>query len=166
MSFTQIARSCSRLAATLAPRRVASGILIQSQASRMMHRIAVPSMTSQLSQAIDELPIQVVLGRQIFTRQYHSQKFGVRSYSAKSTIEDIKFRVLKVVSAYDKVTAEKLNVESHFINDLGLDSLDHVEVIMAMEDEFGFEIPDSDAEKLLKPADIIKYVADKEDVYE
>lgn len=60
----------------------------------------------------------------------------------------------------------KLNVESHFINDLGLDSLDHVEVIMAMEDEFGFEIPDSDAEKLLKPADIIKYVADKEDVYE
>ncbi|KMY96800.1 acyl carrier protein, mitochondrial isoform X2 [Drosophila sechellia] len=143
MSFTQIARSCSRLAATLAPRRVASGILIQSQASRMMHRIAVPSMTSQLS-----------------------QKFGVRSYSAKSTIEDIKFRVLKVVSAYDKVTAEKLNVESHFINDLGLDSLDHVEVIMAMEDEFGFEIPDSDAEKLLKPADIIKYVADKEDVYE
>lgn len=57
-------------------------------------------------------------------------------------------------------------MDSHFINDLGLDSLDHVEVIMAMEDEFGFEIPDSDAEKLLKPCDIIKYVADKEDVYE
>ncbi|XP_017127007.1 acyl carrier protein, mitochondrial isoform X1 [Drosophila elegans] len=143
MSFTQIARSCSRLAATLAPRRIAPGVLVQSQASRMMHRIAVPSMACQLS-----------------------QKFGVRCYSAKSTIEDIKFRVLKVVSAYDKVTADKLNVESHFINDLGLDSLDHVEVIMAMEDEFGFEIPDSDAEKLLKPADIIKYVADKEDVYE
>ncbi|XP_016984096.1 acyl carrier protein, mitochondrial isoform X3 [Drosophila rhopaloa] len=181
MSFTQIARSCSRLAATLAPRRIASGVLVQSQASRMMHKIAVPSMASQLS-----------------------QKFGVRSYSAKSTIEDIKFRVLKVVSAYDKecrgrwqtqsvrrysakpplslklinervllvlklydkIDPSKLNIESHFINDLGLDSLDHVEVIMAMEDEFGFEIPDSDAEKLLKPADIIKYVADKEDVYE
>nr|XP_016993225.2 acyl carrier protein, mitochondrial isoform X3 [Drosophila takahashii] len=181
MSFTQIARSCSRLAATLAPRRIASGALDQSQASRMMHRIAVPSVASQLS-----------------------QKFAVRSYSAKSTIEDIKFRVLKVVSAYDKeccgrwqtqsvrrysakpplslklinervllvlklydkIDPSKLNIESHFINDLGLDSLDHVEVIMAMEDEFGFEIPDSDAEKLLKPADIIKYVADKEDVYE
>ncbi|XP_017127008.1 acyl carrier protein, mitochondrial isoform X3 [Drosophila elegans] len=181
MSFTQIARSCSRLAATLAPRRIAPGVLVQSQASRMMHRIAVPSMACQLS-----------------------QKFGVRCYSAKSTIEDIKFRVLKVVSAYDKecrgrwqtqsvrrysakpplslklinervllvlklydkIDPSKLNVESHFINDLGLDSLDHVEVIMAMEDEFGFEIPDSDAEKLLKPADIIKYVADKEDVYE
>lgn len=60
----------------------------------------------------------------------------------------------------------QLKIESHFINDLGLDSLDHVEVIMAMEDEFGFEIPDSDAEKLLKPADIVRYVADKEDIYE
>lgn len=47
-----------------------------------------------------------------------------------------------------------------------MDSLDHVEVIMAIEDEFGFEIPDIDAEKLLKPGDIIRYVADKEDIYE
>ena len=59
----------------------------------------------------------------------------------------------------------QLKLDSHFMNDLGLDSLDHVEIIMAMEDEFGFEIPDVDAEKLLKPADIIRYVADREDVY-
>ena len=78
------------------------------------------------------------------------------------------------------------------MNDLGLDSLDHVEVIMAMEDEFGiyslnpywcacicikacifhihyflgFEIPDADAEKLVKPADIVRYVGDRQDVYE
>ncbi|XP_063904714.1 acyl carrier protein, mitochondrial isoform X2 [Zophobas morio] len=84
----------------------------------------------------------------------------------KLTEEEIKQRVLKVCSSYDKVTADKLTLDSHFINDLGLDSLDHVEVIMAMEDEFGFEIPDGDAEKLLKPADIVRYVADKEDVYE
>lgn len=60
----------------------------------------------------------------------------------------------------------QLSLESHFINDLGLDSLDHVEVIMAIEDEFGFEIPDVDAEKLLRPVDIVRYVGDKEDVYE
>lgn len=60
----------------------------------------------------------------------------------------------------------QLTIDSHFINDLGLDSLDHVEVIMAMEDEFGFEIPDSDAERLHKPSDIVRYVADKEDIYE
>lgn len=52
------------------------------------------------------------------------------------------------------------------MKDLGLDSLDHVEVIMAMEDEFGFEIPDQDAEKLMRPADLIQYIADKEDIYE
>ena len=58
------------------------------------------------------------------------------------------------------------NYDSHFINDLGLDSLDHVEVIMAMEDEFGFEIPDDHAEKLLTPAKIVQYVCDHEDVFD
>ncbi|KRG06329.1 acyl carrier protein, mitochondrial isoform X2 [Drosophila mojavensis] len=143
MSFTQVARSCGRFAAALHTVRIAKTV-VQTQ-SRMMHRIAMPAIGSQLTQ---------------------KQMFTIRNYSARNTLEEIEHRVLKVVSAYDKVTADKLNVNSHFINDLGLDSLDHVEVIMAMEDEFGFEIPDSDAEKLLKPADIIKYVADKEDVYE
>jgi acyl carrier protein len=50
----------------------------------------------------------------------------------------------------------QLTLESHFINDLGLDSLDHVEIVMAMEDEFGFEIPDDHAEKLLTPAKIVQ----------
>lgn len=59
-----------------------------------------------------------------------------------------------------------MSLDSHFMNDLGLDSLDHVEVIMAMEDEFGFEVPDSDAERLMKPADIVQYIADKNDVFD
>ncbi|XP_017022834.1 acyl carrier protein, mitochondrial isoform X1 [Drosophila kikkawai] len=153
MSFTQIARSCSRLAATLAPKRIASAALVQSQQARMMHRIAVPAVANQWSQEC---------------RRNRWQTQSVRRYSAKPplSLKLINERVLLVLKLYDKIDPCKLNVESHFINDLGLDSLDHVEVIMAMEDEFGFEIPDSDAEKLLKPADIIKYVADKEDVYE
>ncbi|KAG5890780.1 hypothetical protein JTB14_016514 [Gonioctena quinquepunctata] len=91
-----------------------------------------------------------------------------RSYSSKPplTLKLITDRVLLVLNLYDKITPEKLTLNSHFINDLGLDSLDHVEVIMAIEDEFGFEIPDADAEKLLKPADIVRYVGDKEDIYE
>ncbi|XP_010000897.1 PREDICTED: partner and localizer of BRCA2-like [Chaetura pelagica] len=59
-----------------------------------------------------------------------------------------------------------LTAESHFMKDLGLDSLDQVEIIMAMEDEFGFEIPDGDAEKLMCPQEIVDYIADKKDVYE
>ncbi|KAJ8972634.1 hypothetical protein NQ314_000090 [Rhamnusium bicolor] len=91
-----------------------------------------------------------------------------RSYSSKPplTLKLISDRVLLVLKLYDKVNPEKLTLNSHFINDLGLDSLDHVEVIMAIEDEFGFEIPDADAEKLLRPCDIVRYVGDKEDIYE
>ena len=48
--------------------------------------------------------------------------------------------MMNVCKAFDKITADKLTLDSHFINDLGLDSLDHVEVIMAVEDEFGFEV--------------------------
>ncbi|KTG43757.1 hypothetical protein cypCar_00003749 [Cyprinus carpio] len=60
----------------------------------------------------------------------------------------------------------RLQTSSHFMKDLGLDSLDQVEIIMAMEDEFGFEIPDAEAEKLMTPAEIVQYIADKKDVYE
>jgi len=96
-------------------------------------------------------------------------RLQVRNYSVESkklSVEEVRTRVLKVCAAFDKITADKLTVDSHFMNDLGLDSLDHVEVIMAIEDEFGFEIPDGDAERLLKPADIVQYIGDKKDVYE
>ncbi|CAG5090949.1 Similar to ND-ACP: Acyl carrier protein [Cotesia congregata] len=91
-----------------------------------------------------------------------------RWYSGRPplTLNVIRERVLLVLKLYDKVDPSKLTLDSHFMNDLGLDSLDHVEVIMAVEDEFGFEIPDMDAEKLMKPGDIVRYVADREDIYE
>jgi NADH dehydrogenase (ubiquinone) 1 alpha/beta subcomplex 1 len=89
-----------------------------------------------------------------------------RPYSSDVlTLADVKKKVLDVCKAFDKINAEKLTEDSHFMNDLGLDSLDQVELIMLMEDEFGFEIPDADAEKLLRPADVVKYIADKEDLH-
>ncbi|XP_060564568.1 acyl carrier protein, mitochondrial-like isoform X2 [Ruditapes philippinarum] len=94
-------------------------------------------------------------------------KLLYRPYIVKRLTEDeIKWRVLQVCKDYDKVNAEKLSLTSHFMNDLGLDSLDVVEVIMAMEDEFGFEIPDQDADRLMTPESIVQYVCDKEDVYD
>ncbi|KAM6114051.1 LOW QUALITY PROTEIN: acyl carrier protein, mitochondrial [Pterocles gutturalis] len=81
------------------------------------------------------------------------------------TLEGIRERVLYVLKLYDKIDPEKLTAESHFMKDLGLDSLDQVEIIMAMED-VGFEIPDGDAEKLMCPQEIVDYIADKKDVYE
>ena len=53
-----------------------------------------------------------------------------------------------VLNLFDKIDNEKLTPDSHFIKDLGLDSLDHVEIIIAMEDEFGFQIPDDHGETL------------------
>ncbi|KAK9739310.1 Phosphopantetheine attachment site [Popillia japonica] len=107
-----------------------------------------------------------LLDPSLTSNQIHRRYYSPDLIKPKLSAQEIETRVLKVCSAYDKVTADKLKLESHFINDLGLDSLDHVEVIMAMEDEFGFEIPDADAEKLLRPSDIVRYVADKEDIYE
>ncbi|XP_031841036.1 NADH dehydrogenase (ubiquinone) acyl carrier protein isoform X1 [Nomia melanderi] len=92
----------------------------------------------------------------------------VRHYSGPlpMTIDFIQKRVILVLNLYDKIDPKKLTLDSHFINDLGLDSLDHVEVIMAIEDEFAFEIPDMDAEKLFTPSQIVRYVADRHDIYE
>lgn len=74
-------------------------------------------------------------------------------------------RIILVLSLYDKIDPEKLTMDSNFFTDLGLDSLDFVEVIMAMEDEFMFEIPDGDMDRIKTPRDIYQYICDKEDVY-
>eukprot|EP00088_Acartia_fossae_P068463 TRINITY_DN869_c0_g1_i1.p1 TRINITY_DN869_c0_g1~~TRINITY_DN869_c0_g1_i1.p1 ORF type:complete len:148 (-),score=33.09 TRINITY_DN869_c0_g1_i1:858-1301(-) len=88
----------------------------------------------------------------------------LRIVRTMSTETDVESRVLAVCKAFDKISADKVTMTAHFINDLGLDSLDHVEVIMAIEDEFGFEIPDEHAEKLITPQHIVKYVLDQQDV--
>lgn len=77
--------------------------------------------------------------------------------------DDIQKRVLKVCAKYDKIDSSKLDLASHFVDDLGLDSLDHVEIMMELEDEFGLEIPDQDAEKLMRPAEAARYIFKKEE---
>jgi acyl carrier protein len=59
------------------------------------------------------------------------------------------------------VTAEQATLEASFIEDLGADSLDTVELVMAFEEEFGVEVPDEDAEKLLKVSDVVKYIEER-----
>ena len=59
------------------------------------------------------------------------------------------------------IEAEKITIEAKFIDDLGADSLDTVELIMQFEEEFGIEIPDDDAEGLLSVGQAIDYIANK-----
>lgn len=68
-------------------------------------------------------------------------------------------RILNVVKNFDKVDQSKVNPSAAFQNDLGLDSLDTVEVVMAFEEEFSIEIPDSEADKILSTSDAISYIA-------
>ncbi len=60
------------------------------------------------------------------------------------------------------VEAEKVTPEASFVEDLGADSLDTVELVMAFEEEFGMEIPDEDAEQLQTVGDAIKYIKEHE----
>merc|ERR1719312_450568 len=83
---------------------------------------------------------------------------NVRSMSGQEplTLQFIHDRVMLVLNLFDKIDNDKLTAESHFITDLGLDSLDHVEIILVMEDEFGFEIPDEHGESLVNAAQIAR----------
>jgi acyl carrier protein len=59
------------------------------------------------------------------------------------------------------VEPEKVTLEASFVEDLGADSLDTVELVMAFEEEFGIEIPDEDAEGLQKVGDAVRYLQEK-----
>ena len=74
----------------------------------------------------------------------------------------IEQKVKDIIVEQLSVNAEQVTPEAKFIEDLGADSLDIVELVMAFEEEFGVEVPDSDAEKLLTVGDVAKYIEDKQ----
>ena len=76
-------------------------------------------------------------------------------------MSDIEERVKKIVVEHLGVDESKIQSDSKFIDDLGADSLDTVELVMAFEEEFGSEISDSEAEKILTVGDAIKFIESK-----
>ena len=72
--------------------------------------------------------------------------------------EEIKQKVISLIAEQLGKSENEVTLDSQFIEDLGADSLDLVELIMSMEDEFGVEIADEDAEKILKVSDAVGYV--------
>lgn len=70
-------------------------------------------------------------------------------------------KVNEIIAKQLGVDIEKVTPEASFIDDLGADSLDTVELVMAFEEAFNIEIPDEDAEKILKVQDAVKYIEDK-----
>ncbi len=75
--------------------------------------------------------------------------------------KDINATVKKIIADHLGVDEQKVTDEASFIDDLGADSLDTVELVMAFEEEFGSEISDSEAEKILTVGDAIKFIESK-----
>jgi len=73
-------------------------------------------------------------------------------------MSDIESRVSKIVVEHLGVEESKVTNDASFIDDLGADSLDTVELVMAFEEEFGVEIPDDAAEKIQKVGDAVTYI--------
>lgn len=75
--------------------------------------------------------------------------------------EAVADRVRAIIAEQLGVKLEEVTDQASFIEDLGADSLDTVELVMALEEEFGIEIPDEDAEKMASVGDSIKYIGTK-----
>ncbi len=74
--------------------------------------------------------------------------------------DDIFDKVKEIIIEQLGVAETAITLEASFIDDLGADSLDIVELIMALEEEFDLEIPDSDAEKVVTVGDVVDYIKD------
>jgi acyl carrier protein len=75
--------------------------------------------------------------------------------------QSVEERVINIVCDQLGTSKDKVSMETSFINDLGADSLDTVELVMEFEDEFGINIPDEDAEKIQSVGDAVKYIQEK-----
>jgi len=101
----------------------------------------------------------------IFPCNLHGIQFAIPGHELGILVRDVKMsdiseRVKKIVVEHLGVEADKVADNASFIEDLGADSLDTVELVMAFEEEFGVEIPDDAAETIQTVGDAIKFLND------
>ncbi|KAL1988172.1 hypothetical protein VTN96DRAFT_702 [Rasamsonia emersonii] len=93
---------------------------------------------------------------------------SIRRYSAPAGLskEEVEGRIINLLKNFDKVSdPSKITGTSHFTNDLGLDSLDVVEVVMAVEEEFSIEIPDKEADAIHSVDQAVNYILSQPDAH-
>jgi len=143
-----------RIGARQLPRLVASSVK-QSAAPTLAAAVNQLNLlnTTEMANCLPEMQV---------TKRWAGMWSTEQPHHTKGLVQD---RVTLVLQLFDKIDPEKLTPEAHFINDLGLDSLDHVEIIFSMEEEFMFEFPDEQWENLLTIKDISQYICDRFDVF-
>jgi acyl carrier protein len=94
-----------------------------------------------------------MLGINLLTREH-----GQIKEEKRMAVQD---KVKSIIAEQLGVKPEEVTPEASFVDDLGADSLDTVELVMALEEEFGIEIPDEDAEKITTVGDAVKYIEEK-----
>ncbi|KUJ10657.1 acyl carrier protein-like protein [Mollisia scopiformis] len=124
-----------------------------SQAVRISGTIARPSLSSSV----------------VTKSRFAPSAFqAARCYSAAAGLSktEVEGRIVDLLKNFDKVSdASKLSPTSHFSNDLGLDSLDTVEVVMAIEEEFSIEIPDKEADAIHSVDKAVEYILSQPDAH-
>jgi len=111
-------------------------------------------------------PFQNVVSTMLRTKQQpiatatyslNKQTFRMMSGEASSAAE-LEQRILTVMKGYDKIDESKINLDAHFIKDLGMDSMDSVELVVAFEEEFRVLIPDDISDKIFTARDALKFI--------
>jgi acyl carrier protein len=95
------------------------------------------------------------------SEQVLHKQTNVLKQEEKMADKSVADRVKEIIVEQLGVNPDQVTPEAKFIEDLGADSLDTVELVMAFEEEFGAEIPDEDAEKLQTVGDVVKYIEDR-----
>ena len=88
------------------------------------------------------------------------KRLKVKGGELRMSSEEVFEKVKEIIVEQLGVAENAVTLEASFIDDLGADSLDIVELIMALEEEFDMEIPDSDAEKVVTVGDVVDYIKD------
>ncbi|WP_342170040.1 acyl carrier protein [Rickettsia endosymbiont of Seladonia tumulorum] len=79
-------------------------------------------------------------------------------FKIMSKVDNIEQKVIKIIADNQGKKIEEISVDSRFAEDLGVDSLSTVEIMMEIEKEFGIDVPDEEATKIKKVADVVNYI--------
>ncbi|KFY67278.1 hypothetical protein V496_01648 [Pseudogymnoascus sp. VKM F-4515 (FW-2607)] len=135
----------------------------------MFRTVLLKSARSAASQAVRRAGLITRPASAIPSFQYAPSVFNAaRCYSAAAGLAkpEVEGRIVDLLKNFDKVTdPSKLTPTSHFNNDLGLDSLDTVEVVMAIEEEFSIEIPDKEADAIHSVDKAVEYILAQPDAH-